>query len=201
MRIKHFLTYLTVLILGLALTGCAGLSTKNTADITCSRVTPCKGLLGWWCTVELVVTKELMMAVELLNEKACIAREFVLETLRFDPPGEARQDWELVQELARRLDCMPQRLRVFGITGHDFGYGPMSRSLHRAVEPLVDWVRALGDVHLLTWGLDASHDEVDSTGEGVVRIHRIPYDVSAASRKIVSAGLPEPLAIRLELGK
>ena len=47
----------------------------------------------------------------------------------------------------------------------------------------------------------AVYEQVDSTGEGVVRIHRIPYDVSAASRKIVAAGLPEPLAIRLELGK
>lgn len=45
-------------------------------------------------------------------------------------------------ELARRLDCMPRRLRVFGITGHDFGYGPMSRSLHRAVEPLAEALMA-----------------------------------------------------------
>ena len=36
MRIKHLITSLMVLFLGLVLTGCAGLSTKNTADITCS---------------------------------------------------------------------------------------------------------------------------------------------------------------------
>jgi len=41
----------------------------------------------------------------------------------------------------------------------------------------------------------------DSSGEGVVYIRRVPYDVSSASRKIIAAGLPEPLAIRLELGK
>ena len=36
MRVKHFVSSLMVLFLGLALTGCAGLSTKNTADITCT---------------------------------------------------------------------------------------------------------------------------------------------------------------------
>jgi len=39
-------------------------------------------------------------------------------------------------ELARRLHCMPARLRVFGITAGDFGYGPMSRELHHGVERL-----------------------------------------------------------------
>jgi OOP family OmpA-OmpF porin len=36
MRVKHFVTVLLVLLLGFALTGCAGLSTKSTADITCT---------------------------------------------------------------------------------------------------------------------------------------------------------------------
>jgi OOP family OmpA-OmpF porin len=36
MRIKHFTTGLLVLLLGFVLTGCAGLSTKPTADITCT---------------------------------------------------------------------------------------------------------------------------------------------------------------------
>ena len=45
-------------------------------------------------------------------------------------------------ELARRLDCMPARLRVFGVTGRDFGYGTMSRALHHRVEPLVDELMA-----------------------------------------------------------
>lgn len=39
-------------------------------------------------------------------------------------------------ELARRLRCMPARLRVFGITAGDFGYGPMSRHLHHDVDRL-----------------------------------------------------------------
>jgi hydrogenase maturation protease len=41
-------------------------------------------------------------------------------------------------ELARRLHCMPARLRVFGITARDFGYGPMSRELHHLVDRLAD---------------------------------------------------------------
>ncbi len=36
MRIKHIFTGLMVLLLGYVLTGCAGLSTKSTADITCT---------------------------------------------------------------------------------------------------------------------------------------------------------------------
>lgn len=35
----------------------------------------------------------------------------------------------------------------------------------------------------------------------VVQLIRIPYDVKAAGKKIIEAGLPEALAIRLELGK
>jgi len=35
----------------------------------------------------------------------------------------------------------------------------------------------------------------------VVSLYRLDYDVKAAGRKIVNAGLPEALAIRLELGK
>ena len=47
----------------------------------------------------------------------------------------------------------------------------------------------------------AVFDMDEATGEGVVRITRIPYDVASAAKKILEAGLPEPLAIRLELGK
>ncbi len=47
----------------------------------------------------------------------------------------------------------------------------------------------------------AIYEMADSNGEGVVKIHRIPYDVQSASKKILDAGLPEPLGIRLELGK
>ena len=36
MRVKHFLTGLMVLFLGFVLTGCAGLSPKNTADLSCT---------------------------------------------------------------------------------------------------------------------------------------------------------------------
>ena len=47
----------------------------------------------------------------------------------------------------------------------------------------------------------AVYEMADSSGEGVVKIRRVPYDVQAAAKKILDAGLPEPLAIRLELGK
>ncbi len=47
----------------------------------------------------------------------------------------------------------------------------------------------------------AVYDMDPETGEGVVRVRRIAYDVASAAKKILEAGLPEPLAIRLEFGK
>jgi hydrogenase maturation protease len=41
-------------------------------------------------------------------------------------------------ELARRLHRLPAQLRVFGVMGQDFGYGPMSSSLRRRVGSLVE---------------------------------------------------------------
>lgn len=35
----------------------------------------------------------------------------------------------------------------------------------------------------------------------VIELHRVEYDIGAASKKIVEAGLPEALALRLSLGK
>jgi diadenosine tetraphosphatase ApaH/serine/threonine PP2A family protein phosphatase len=40
--------------------------------------------------------------------------------------------------------------------------------------------------------------EVDTR---TVEFHRVCYDVSAAQRRILNAGLPERLALRLALGK
>jgi len=39
------------------------------------------------------------------------------------------------------------------------------------------------------------------TDDAQVTLYRVPYDVEAAGRKIVDAGLPEALALRLQLGK
>ena len=39
-------------------------------------------------------------------------------------------------QLARRLDCMPARLRVFGVSASHFRHGPMSPTLRRLIEPL-----------------------------------------------------------------
>jgi len=42
---------------------------------------------------------------------------------------------------------------------------------------------------------------VYDTDSSTVKILRTPYDVETAGRKILEAGLPEPLAVRLSLGK
>lgn len=46
-------------------------------------------------------------------------------------------------QLARRLDRLPARLRVFGIGGREFGYGPISPELFRLLGPLTDELAAL----------------------------------------------------------
>jgi diadenosine tetraphosphatase ApaH/serine/threonine PP2A family protein phosphatase len=39
------------------------------------------------------------------------------------------------------------------------------------------------------------------TGQKVIELRRIPYDIAAAQKQILAAGLPERLAVRLSLGK
>jgi hydrogenase maturation protease len=46
-------------------------------------------------------------------------------------------------QLARRLDRMPTRLRVFGIGGREFGYGPISPYLQRLLDSLTEELAAL----------------------------------------------------------
>lgn len=46
-------------------------------------------------------------------------------------------------ELARRIQRMPKRLRVIGITGRTFEHGAMSRQLHERVDELVDELLAI----------------------------------------------------------
>lgn len=41
-------------------------------------------------------------------------------------------------QLARRLRCMPSRLRVVGISGREFGHGPISPELRGRIEPLTE---------------------------------------------------------------
>jgi predicted phosphodiesterase len=47
----------------------------------------------------------------------------------------------------------------------------------------------------------AVYEPDSENGSGVVRIRRVPYDVRSAGQKIKKAGLPDALAIRLEMGK
>lgn len=46
-------------------------------------------------------------------------------------------------QLARRLDRMPARLRVFGIGGREFGYGPISQDLSGRLDSIAVELAAL----------------------------------------------------------
>ena len=39
------------------------------------------------------------------------------------------------------------------------------------------------------------------TEEKIVRLHRVEYDIQTAQQKILDAGLPEKLALRLQVGR
>lgn len=45
--------------------------------------------------------------------------------------------------LASRLGCLPATLRVSGIGGQKFGYGPISRELCERLDPLIEELAAL----------------------------------------------------------
>jgi diadenosine tetraphosphatase ApaH/serine/threonine PP2A family protein phosphatase len=67
----------------------------------------------------------------------------------------------------------------------------------RATRP---WLALAGSVGQPRDGNSAAAYVLADLGAGSITFHRVPYDFSAAARKIRAAGLPEMLAYRLERG-
>lgn len=63
------------------------------------------------------------------------------------------------------------------------------------------WLAVIGAVGQPRDGVPAANYALYDTQSGLLRFLRVPYDVEAAARKIRAAGLPEPLAARLERGR
>jgi diadenosine tetraphosphatase ApaH/serine/threonine PP2A family protein phosphatase len=84
-----------------------------------------------------------------------------------------------------------------------FDTKPMTYTMDAEI-PVGDGTRAL--INVGSVGQPRDEDPracfaVYDDAEGVVRLIRKEYDVELAARRIVEAGLPEPLAMRLQLGK
>jgi len=67
--------------------------------------------------------------------------------------------------------------------------------------PTRSWLAVIGAVGQPRDGVPAANYAVYDTARQHLRYLRVPYDSAAAARKVREAGLPEKLALRLELGR
>lgn len=67
--------------------------------------------------------------------------------------------------------------------------------------PTRSWLAVVGAVGQPRDGIPAANYAVFDTARQHLRYLRVPYDAGAAARKVREAGLPEKLALRLELGR
>jgi diadenosine tetraphosphatase ApaH/serine/threonine PP2A family protein phosphatase len=63
------------------------------------------------------------------------------------------------------------------------------------------WLAVMGAVGQPRDGNPAAAYGLYDTAAGTLRFLRVPYDAEAAGRKILAAGLPERLALRLQVGR
>lgn len=67
--------------------------------------------------------------------------------------------------------------------------------------PSRTWLAVVGAVGQPRDGAPVANYAVFDPAQHNLRFMRVPYDVAAAARKVRAAGLPEQLALRLELGR
>jgi diadenosine tetraphosphatase ApaH/serine/threonine PP2A family protein phosphatase len=104
------------------------------------------------------------------------------------------------------FDALDKPLLFYGHTHIPltfFDTKPMTYTLDAEI-PVGDGTRTL--VNVGSVGQPRDEDSracfaIYDDSAGVVRISRVEYDVHKAAQKIIAAGLPEALAIRLEMGK
>lgn len=75
------------------------------------------------------------------------------------------------------------------------------RTPAEALEPSARYIVNVGSVGQPRDGDPRASYGVLDTGEGRVEIRRVEYDIRSAQKKILDAGLPEFLAMRLEAGR
>jgi predicted phosphodiesterase len=63
------------------------------------------------------------------------------------------------------------------------------------------WLAVIGAVGQPRDGVPAANYAVFDAARGQLRYLRVPYDTATAARKVREAGLPDKLALRLELGR
>jgi diadenosine tetraphosphatase ApaH/serine/threonine PP2A family protein phosphatase len=136
------------------------------------------------------------------------------DTLYVHANGYAPRSWDYILgpvEAARNLTRTPYRLTFCGHV-----HVPMLYSMSAtgkvgqfAPEPGIDipllssrsWLAVIGAVGQSRDGHPVAHYALYETESRHLRFMRVAYDCSEAARKIRAAGLPEPLAARLELGR
>lgn len=136
------------------------------------------------------------------------------DTLYVHANGYAPRSWDYILgpvEAARNLTRTPFRLTFCGHVHVPMLYsmsatGKVGKFAPQAgVDiPLLSsrsWLAVIGAVGQPRDGRPAAHYALYDTDRRDLRFMRVAYDFSEAARKIRAAGLPEPLAARLELGR
>lgn len=79
---------------------------------------------------------------------------------------------------------------------HSFSRGPKV-----VLKPEIKYIVNVGSVGQPRDGNPLASYVIYDVADGSIRFMRVPYDISTAQKKIIEAGLPHILAIRLERGK
>ncbi|MDQ2869696.1 MAG: metallophosphatase family protein [Acidobacteriota bacterium] len=127
--------------------------------------------------------------------------------------GWAPADWEYVlgtREAERSLRATRSRLSAFGHIHRPMLYHRAETGLTQAFEPIPGapvplsatrrWLLLPGSAGQPRDGNPAACYAVLDETRKVVTFHRVPYDAESAARRIRDVGLPESLALRLEMG-
>jgi diadenosine tetraphosphatase ApaH/serine/threonine PP2A family protein phosphatase len=129
--------------------------------------------------------------------------------------AEAPAEWVYLSDSLRAERCLaaaPQARFVFAGHVHEpllFYTGAAARPVRFRpvpgvaipVPPHRRWVAVAGSAGQPRDGNPAASYAMLDTGRGTLTFFRVPYDHAAAAAKVRAAGLPEPLARRLERGE
>ena len=113
-------------------------------------------------------------------------------------------DYEAAQRCFRLLSsraCFIGHSHVPLVFRDDGGAVTVRRAATAAIEQAARYIVNVGSVGQPRDGDPRAAYGIYDEGGGTLELRRVEYDIPAAQRKIVEAGLPEFLAVRLEAGR
>jgi diadenosine tetraphosphatase ApaH/serine/threonine PP2A family protein phosphatase len=124
------------------------------------------------------------------------------------------QNWEYVVSASHAVQCITAtdaRIVFLGHVHQGLLYHGAGRESLRAFLPVPgvpipllprrSYVIIVGSVGQPRDGIPAAQYGIHDDGAGTFVSHRVPYDYQTAAAKVLAAGLPTRLALRLEIGR